>query len=165
MIDGAGCHFVVAGESGENRQTRRIGRRPRVGPLLVDGHVPDGGRISTPFPTLQCCFVEFVQPATVFFQYEDMAVTVAGLRVTLNQRIGWNRLGPRITFIRKSSESYSHLGLRPGNHLIRNTNCLVVEGTGTEVRMQGDGGSDEVNDVAGIGIDWRDGNVGIPQTA
>ena len=97
--------------------------------------------------------------------YVALAVTVAGPRVTLNQRIGWNRLGPRITFIRKSSESYSHLGLRSSNHLIRNTNCLVVEGTGTEVRMQGDGGSDEVNDVAGIGIDWRGGNVGIPQTA
>src|SRR2546430_7914718 len=113
-MEGAGCPSVVPGESGKNRQPRRIGRRPRVGPLLVDGHVPDGGRISTPFPTLQCCFVEFVQPATVFFQYEDMAVTVAGLMGTLNPRIGWNRLGPRITFIRQISQSYNHPRLRPG---------------------------------------------------
>src|SRR2546430_13973028 len=107
-MEGAGCPSVVPGESGKNRQPRRIGRRPRVGPLLVDGHVPDGGRISTPFPTLQCCFVEFVQPATVFFQYEDMAVTLAGPRVILNQRTGWDRVRAKITFLPQKPRSYTH---------------------------------------------------------
>src|SRR5216683_2204391 len=48
MIDRAGRDFLVPRQSGKDRQARGVGRSPGIGPLLVDGHVPDRSGVGAP---------------------------------------------------------------------------------------------------------------------
>src|SRR5437868_7856209 len=93
-----------------------------------------------------------------------MAVAIARLGIALDERVRRNWFRSRITFVEESSKRDRHLGLSSSHNLIGNADCLIVKSTCTEVWMEGDGWSNEVDVVRRIGIDRCSGNVSVPQT-
>ncbi len=107
--------------------------------------------------------VELVEPAAACFEHQDMPVPIAGLRVTFNQRVRRDRHRSGIAFAGIRPQSNWDSMLRPSYHLIRNPNRLALVGACAKVRMQRNAGPDEADDVRGIGVYPRGGNVRIPQ--
>src|SRR5260221_9799815 len=162
MMNRSRSYLVVANEAGKNGQAGGVGGRPRVGPLFVRSHIPNRGRVGAPLSILQGGVVQLIQPAAVFLEDEHVTISVARLGIALDERIRWNGFGPGIAFIKKRSESDRHFGLCTIDNLIRNADCLVLYHARTEIGVEGYGGSNEINDVRRVGIDWRGGDIGVP---
>src|SRR5260370_19269696 len=94
-----------------------------------------------------------------------MAIAGAGMRVSLDQRGGWNRHGTGIAFARIRAKVHCDLCLRAGHDLIRYADRLAGIHTGTEIRMQGHRRTYEVDDVGRIRVHWSVGNICVPKTA
>src|SRR5437667_8319937 len=148
----------------KDRQSGSISGSPGIGALLINGHIPDGGRVGAPLSFGQRGIVELIEPTPIFFKHENVPIAISGLWIAFDERVRGNWFRARITFVEERSERDWHLGLSSSHYLIGNADCLVVKCTGTEIWMEGYGGSDEVDVICGIRIDGRGGNVSVPQT-
>src|SRR5207253_8352750 len=131
-IDGSSGDFVIPNQSHKNRQPGGISGSPGVGTLLINGHVPYGGRIRAPLSFSQRGIVELIEPTAIFFEHQHMAIAISGLWITLDQRVRGNWFRARITLIEEGSERDWHLRLSSGHYLIGNADCLIVKCPGTE---------------------------------
>src|SRR6202041_172043 len=66
VVDGACGNFVIPCKPDKDRQSRRVSRSPGIGPLLVDGHIPNGGRVGAPIPVFQPGFIKFISQQPCF---------------------------------------------------------------------------------------------------
>ena len=120
VIDGARRDLIVARQPHKNRKPGGVSGSPRIRPLFVDGHIPDGRRIGLPASVfLQIGFIQFVKPASVFFQHEHVAITVARLGITFDQGVRGYGHWPWIALVGVETINDGDLRLRPRHDLVR----------------------------------------------
>src|SRR5579872_4008565 len=89
--------FVVAHEPRENRQAGGVGGSPRERALRVILQIPHGGGACVPRTIgIDAGTIEFVEPAIVVVEDQDVAVARSGIGVTLDVGIYWNWHGSGI---------------------------------------------------------------------
>src|ERR1043166_7823224 len=91
-----------------------------------------------------------------------MAVAIARMRDALDGSVWRDGHGAGIAFVAVSREMNVYKGIAAHDH-VGNSHALAVIQSGAEIRMQWNGGSDEVDDGIGVGIDGRVGDVLVPQ--
>ena len=98
--DLAAGSFVIANQARENRQTRGIGGRPGERALRVILQIPNGGGSCVPSAVaVYAGAIEFVEPAIVVVQNQDVAIAGSGIGVALDVGVCGNRHGSRIAFV------------------------------------------------------------------
>jgi hypothetical protein len=163
VMDGAGRDFVVADESRKDGQTGSIGGSPRIWALFVTEKIPDCRGIGVPGIGLRVGAIELVQEAVGVIESQDVAIAVAGIRVTLDgicERDG-HRAG--ITFTTVGGEIYGNIRLLQTANRIGNANGRPLVLTGAEIRMKPDRRANEIDDGAGIGVDHGGRDVLVPR--
>src|SRR5580692_6805027 len=99
MIDLPRGDLVVARETREDWQTRRVGGSPGQRTLLVGHKIPHRGRASVPTGAVRIRAIQFVEPAIAVIEDQDVPVAAARRRVTLDRRAHGNWHWPRIALV------------------------------------------------------------------
>lgn len=163
MSDPATCGLIVPDETGENRQTRGIGGSPSEGTLRVILQIPDGRGAYVPSTVgIQARAIEFIEPAIVVVQDEDVAVTGAGIRVALDVGVRRNGHGAGIAFVAVGVKEDVHRGLQSADDRIGNTHVAAMMFARAKIGVERDGRADEADVGIGVGIDGCSGDVLIP---
>ena len=164
--DLAAGDFVIADEAWEDGQTCRVGGGPGEWALRVVLQIPNGGGSGVPRAVgIDAGTKEFVEPAVVVIEDEDVAVAGTRIGVALDVGVGGNGHGAGITFVAVSVEEDVHGRLRRADDGIRNADVAALNLTGAKVGMERDGGTDEIDVGVGIWIGGRSRNVLIPCVA
>ena len=119
MFHQAACHFVVAHHGGEDRQARRVRRRPTVGPQFVRVQIELRGAGRLPVVTDFAALVQFVQQVVnrIDHQYVPVGVFLPALRVrqlstierpAFDRCVAGNGERPRVRFIGVADELHRH---------------------------------------------------------
>ncbi len=129
MGDHARLDFVVAHQSGENRQASRIGGSPGIRPQRVGVQVEHSARTGIPARSDVAGMVQFIQLAVIFIDNQRMPVAAR-----LNGRVGRKWIRAWIALVRRFGEVYGHKWLCAGNDDIRN----AVGWVAAKIRMEMD---------------------------
>ncbi len=141
-------------------------RRPRSmstgGVRRPAGPIPPPSRRSSFHPRVGIGAVKLIQPAIGIVENQHVAVAAAGIGIALDGSIRRDRHRSGIALIAVGREVDVHRRLRTTHHDIGNSNVRAVVQTGTEVRMQPDRRTNEVDHGRGIGIDGRGRDILVP---
>ena len=112
MRDLAAGDFVVANEAGEDGQSCGVGGGPGERALRVVLQIPNGGGGGVPRAVgIDAGAKEFIEPAVVVIEDEDVAVACAGIGVALDVSVRRNGHGTRIAFVTVCAKADIHRGL------------------------------------------------------
>src|SRR5205823_3279641 len=155
--------FVITHQPWKNRQPSCIGRGPGIRALLINCHVPDRGGVSLPGTGPFESAVEFIEPAAVAIQHQDMAVAIIWIWIALDESIWRNRHRAQIRLSPVGDNPDWNLWLGRGVHyLVGNTNRTPGVEACAEVGMQRRAGSDKGDDVIRVWIDRHRRDICVP---
>ena len=159
--DGARLHLVVAHQTGEDREARRVGRRPAAGPQGVGLEVPDRPRARRRARRAVLGVVELVQGAGGRVDHEGVAVA-GRLGPSFYGGGGPERVRARVA-LRGVLEGDVHQGLGGRHHRVGNAVGGAGVARGTEVRVQVGGGAVHAGHPLGaVGVDRQLRDVRVP---
>ena len=138
VIDGAGSHFIIANEAGEDGESGRIGAGPGVRTLLVGEKIPNGARVGVPGRVLRVGAVEFVEEAVGVVENEDVAIAGTRIGVALDGRSKRNGHRASVGFAAVSGVIDGDERLGAIDNGVRNAHVGAVIFAGPEVGMNAD---------------------------
>jgi len=131
--------------------------------LIVVEQIPDGGGASVPGAVgVDARAVEFVEPAIVVVEHQDVTIACAGIGVAFDVGSGGDGHGTGITFVAVGVEDDVHGRLRGVDYGIGDAHVAAVVFAGTKIGMERDGGADEIDIGVGVGIYGGGGDVLVP---
>src|SRR6185312_1623900 len=96
-------------------------------------------------------------------EHEHVTVSVARVRVALDGRACGNGHGTGIALVGRLIEINADRSLRAVHNGVGDADGRALILPRAKVRMQADGGADEIDDLAGVRIDGCAGNVLVPR--
>lgn len=154
--------FVVAHESGKDRQARCIGRCPARWPDLVLFQIPNRAAPRFPSTVLVGKGVEqLVQCPCIAVEDKHVSIAVP-IGATFNGRVARDWVGARIAFFGVFEDDRHFLLVARDNH-VRNADRHALP-IAAEIRVKRFVEPDPGEDRVGIRIDRRAGDILVPRT-